>query len=152
MLIQPANSRPGLVRGTVVLLENSITVWITEQHKRMESSNLVCRIHGFMNLTPSSQPPIGLKESESTPCYSFPVFYTPVSLAQARRVAQWRALSNSTLDLSSLRAGEIGESLVIWVEEKQPLEDAGKNGRTMAGFSVMMVEVDLRPQQIRRTD
>ncbi|GFY07825.1 HTH_Tnp_Tc3_2 domain-containing protein [Trichonephila clavipes] len=35
MLLQPASSRPGLVRGTVVLLENSITVRITEQHKRM---------------------------------------------------------------------------------------------------------------------
>ncbi|GFV26219.1 hypothetical protein TNCV_3150191 [Trichonephila clavipes] len=28
--------KPGLVRGTVVLLENSITVRITEQHERME--------------------------------------------------------------------------------------------------------------------
>ncbi|GFW90053.1 hypothetical protein TNCV_3485051 [Trichonephila clavipes] len=36
MLIQPANSRPGLLRGTLVLLENSITVRITEQHKWME--------------------------------------------------------------------------------------------------------------------
>ncbi|GFW82577.1 hypothetical protein TNCV_4694591 [Trichonephila clavipes] len=33
MLIQPASSRLGLVRGTVVLLENSITVRITEQYK-----------------------------------------------------------------------------------------------------------------------
>ncbi|GFY30601.1 hypothetical protein TNCV_3117631 [Trichonephila clavipes] len=31
-----ASSKPGLVRGTVVLLENSITVWITKQNKRME--------------------------------------------------------------------------------------------------------------------
>ncbi|GFU99780.1 hypothetical protein TNCV_506011 [Trichonephila clavipes] len=36
MLIQPASSQPGLVRGTVVLVENSITVWIAEQHKRVE--------------------------------------------------------------------------------------------------------------------
>ncbi|GFX65989.1 hypothetical protein TNCV_14101 [Trichonephila clavipes] len=36
MLIQPASGQPGLVKGTVVLLENSITVRITEQHKRME--------------------------------------------------------------------------------------------------------------------
>ncbi|GFT38941.1 hypothetical protein TNCV_388071 [Trichonephila clavipes] len=36
MLIQSASSHPGLVRGTVVLLENSITLRITEQHKRME--------------------------------------------------------------------------------------------------------------------
>ncbi|GFV32273.1 uncharacterized protein TNCV_1675591 [Trichonephila clavipes] len=36
MLIQPARSQLGLVRGTVVLLENSITLRITEQHKRME--------------------------------------------------------------------------------------------------------------------
>ncbi|GFW74288.1 hypothetical protein TNCV_2524911 [Trichonephila clavipes] len=35
MLIQSAICQPGLVRGTVVLLENSITVQITEQHKRM---------------------------------------------------------------------------------------------------------------------
>ncbi|GFT40245.1 uncharacterized protein TNCV_627491 [Trichonephila clavipes] len=36
MLIQPASSQPGLVRGTIVLLETSITVWITEQQKGME--------------------------------------------------------------------------------------------------------------------
>ncbi|GFV98622.1 jerky-like protein [Trichonephila clavipes] len=36
MLIKLASSQPGLVRGAVVLLENSITVRITEQHKRME--------------------------------------------------------------------------------------------------------------------
>ncbi|GFT97131.1 hypothetical protein TNCV_3857971 [Trichonephila clavipes] len=36
MSIQPVSSKPRLVRGTVVLLENSITVRITEQHKRME--------------------------------------------------------------------------------------------------------------------
>ncbi|GFW16938.1 hypothetical protein TNCV_2760661 [Trichonephila clavipes] len=36
MLIQPASSQTGLVRGRVVMLENSITVLITEQHKRME--------------------------------------------------------------------------------------------------------------------
>ncbi|GFX34944.1 hypothetical protein TNCV_2328841 [Trichonephila clavipes] len=38
MLIQPASSQPGLVRGTVVLLKDSITKRITEQHKWMESS------------------------------------------------------------------------------------------------------------------
>ncbi|GFV55033.1 hypothetical protein TNCV_989461 [Trichonephila clavipes] len=51
------------MRGTVVLLENSITVRITEQHKRMEH-------------------PISVKKSESrfiTPCYSFPVLYPLVS-------------------------------------------------------------------------
>ncbi|GFW23195.1 hypothetical protein TNCV_3802951 [Trichonephila clavipes] len=31
-----ASSQPGHVRSAVVLLENSITVRITEQHKRME--------------------------------------------------------------------------------------------------------------------
>ncbi|GFX74259.1 hypothetical protein TNCV_838131 [Trichonephila clavipes] len=36
MVIQPASCQPGLVRGTVIFLENSITVWIVEQHKRME--------------------------------------------------------------------------------------------------------------------
>ncbi|GFU68685.1 hypothetical protein TNCV_309001 [Trichonephila clavipes] len=36
MLIQPASSQPVLMRGTVVLLENSITVRITEQHKGIE--------------------------------------------------------------------------------------------------------------------
>ncbi|GFX97382.1 hypothetical protein TNCV_1077531 [Trichonephila clavipes] len=35
---------------------------------------------------------------------------------------------------------------------KRPLEDSGKNGWTMADFSVMMVVVDLGPRQIRRTD
>ncbi|GFX36463.1 transposable element Tc1 transposase [Trichonephila clavipes] len=33
----------------------------------------------------------------------------------------------------------------------RPLEDAVKNGRTMPYFSVMMVAVDLGPQQIERT-
>ncbi|GFW45727.1 thioredoxin-related transmembrane protein 1 [Trichonephila clavipes] len=33
--IQPASSQLGFVRGTLVLLENSITVGITEQHKQM---------------------------------------------------------------------------------------------------------------------
>ncbi|GFW56570.1 hypothetical protein TNCV_1862801 [Trichonephila clavipes] len=33
---QTASSQPGLVRDTVVLLENSITVWIIEQHERMK--------------------------------------------------------------------------------------------------------------------
>ncbi|GFU41290.1 hypothetical protein TNCV_3011161 [Trichonephila clavipes] len=36
MLIQPAISQPGLMRGTVVLLESSVTVRIIERHKRME--------------------------------------------------------------------------------------------------------------------
>ncbi|GFU82833.1 sushi, von Willebrand factor type A, EGF and pentraxin domain-containing protein 1 [Trichonephila clavipes] len=36
MLLQSANSQPGLVRRTVELLKNSITMLITEQHKRME--------------------------------------------------------------------------------------------------------------------
>ncbi|GFT69661.1 hypothetical protein TNCV_1298701 [Trichonephila clavipes] len=36
MLIQPASSQLVLVTGTDVLLKNSITVRITEHHKRME--------------------------------------------------------------------------------------------------------------------
>ncbi|GFV65228.1 hypothetical protein TNCV_4572281 [Trichonephila clavipes] len=36
MLIQPVSGQLGLVRGTVVLLENSITVRIREQRKRIE--------------------------------------------------------------------------------------------------------------------
>ncbi|GFU77694.1 hypothetical protein TNCV_1814361 [Trichonephila clavipes] len=35
------------------------------------------------DLVPCSQPPVGVKQSESrliTECYSFPNFYTPVSL------------------------------------------------------------------------
>ncbi|GFV57930.1 hypothetical protein TNCV_3687671 [Trichonephila clavipes] len=32
------------------------------------------------------------------------------------------------------------------------LEDAGKNGKTLADFSFMMVAVDLGPQKIRRAD
>ncbi|GFU05475.1 hypothetical protein TNCV_3291171 [Trichonephila clavipes] len=36
ILHQPASSQPGLVRGTVVLLENSITAHITGEHKWME--------------------------------------------------------------------------------------------------------------------
>ncbi|GFX76969.1 hypothetical protein TNCV_2258321 [Trichonephila clavipes] len=46
------------------------------------SSNLGCRIYGFMGLMSCSQPPVGVKYSESrliTPCYSFLVLYTPVS-------------------------------------------------------------------------
>ncbi|GFT07624.1 hypothetical protein TNCV_4045731 [Trichonephila clavipes] len=64
MLIQPSSSQSGLVGGTVVLLENSITVRITEQHRRMK-------------------PPFGVKQLELiliTPCYSFPALYTPVSV------------------------------------------------------------------------
>ncbi|GBN70799.1 hypothetical protein AVEN_172430-1 [Araneus ventricosus] len=41
------------------------------------SSNLACRIHSFMSLTPYSQPPVDVKQSESrliTLCYLFPVF------------------------------------------------------------------------------
>ncbi|GFX04580.1 hypothetical protein TNCV_901081 [Trichonephila clavipes] len=40
----------------------------------------------------------------------------------------------------------------LWVEVMRPLKDAGKNGWTEADFSVMMVMVDLGPQQIGRTD
>ncbi|GFY16874.1 hypothetical protein TNCV_3689321 [Trichonephila clavipes] len=36
MIIQPTNSQPELMRGAVVLLENSITVRISGQRKRME--------------------------------------------------------------------------------------------------------------------
>ncbi|GFU42010.1 hypothetical protein TNCV_4676971 [Trichonephila clavipes] len=36
MHIQPASSQPGLVKCIVVLLENSITVRISEQYKQME--------------------------------------------------------------------------------------------------------------------
>ncbi|GFV04106.1 hypothetical protein TNCV_917271 [Trichonephila clavipes] len=36
MFIQPACCQPGLVRGTVALMENSIAVRIIERHKRME--------------------------------------------------------------------------------------------------------------------
>ncbi|GFY05558.1 hypothetical protein TNCV_4370671 [Trichonephila clavipes] len=42
---------------------------------------------------------------------------------------------------------QIGESLVKWVEAMRPLEDAGKNGWTMADFSVMRVAVDLGPSR-----
>ncbi|GFU13331.1 uncharacterized protein TNCV_3843291 [Trichonephila clavipes] len=45
-----------------------------------------------------------------------------------------------------------GESLVIWADAMRPLEDAGKNGWTVADFSVMRVAVDLGPHQIGRTD
>ncbi|GFS57404.1 uncharacterized protein TNCV_492441 [Trichonephila clavipes] len=34
----------------------------------------------------------------------------------------------------------------------RPIEDAGKNGWTMADFSVMTVAVDLEPQQINHAD
>ncbi|GFW89152.1 hypothetical protein TNCV_2685861 [Trichonephila clavipes] len=47
---------------------------------------------------------------------------------------------------------QIGESLVLWVEAVRPLEDADKNGRTVADFIVMMVAINLGPQQIRSTD
>ncbi|GFS62448.1 hypothetical protein TNCV_1262401 [Trichonephila clavipes] len=72
MLIQPASSQSGLVRGTVVLLENSITM---RNSINGWSSNLTCRIHDFMSLSPYSEPPVGVKQSESrliTPCYTFP--------------------------------------------------------------------------------
>ncbi|GFV94841.1 transposable element Tcb1 transposase [Trichonephila clavipes] len=37
-----------------------------------------------------------------------------------------------------MQVGQIGESLVIWVEEMRPLEDADKNEWTVADFSVRM--------------
>ncbi|GFT59265.1 hypothetical protein TNCV_3892081 [Trichonephila clavipes] len=39
--------------------------------KPLYSSNLACRIHGFMSQMPYSQPPVGIKNLESrliTPC------------------------------------------------------------------------------------
>ncbi|GBN11029.1 hypothetical protein AVEN_17607-1 [Araneus ventricosus] len=36
MLIQSGSSQPGPVRGAVVLLEYSISMWMTVQHKWME--------------------------------------------------------------------------------------------------------------------
>ncbi|GFX52077.1 hypothetical protein TNCV_4654061 [Trichonephila clavipes] len=97
MLIQPASSQPRLLRGTVVLLENSITVQITEEYKRMEYQ-------------PGMQDP-WLHESDAifsdAPRYyvvgiethhSFPVLYTPVSVLSCpgktcslmkRRIEQW---------------------------------------------------------------
>ncbi|GFX81427.1 hypothetical protein TNCV_142771 [Trichonephila clavipes] len=47
------------------------------------SSHIACKIHGFISLTPYSEPPDGVTKSELrliTPCYSFPVLYTPVSV------------------------------------------------------------------------
>ncbi|GFV43778.1 hypothetical protein TNCV_4609361 [Trichonephila clavipes] len=46
---------------------------------------------------------------------------------------------------STRQVGQMGESLVMCVEAKQPLEEAGKNGWKMADFSVMMIAVDLGP-------
>ncbi|GFV19798.1 hypothetical protein TNCV_480241 [Trichonephila clavipes] len=50
------------------------------------------------------------------------------------------------------QVGQTGETLVIWVEAMRPLEDGGKNGCKIPDFSLMMVAVDLRPQQIGRID
>ncbi|GFU99851.1 hypothetical protein TNCV_506721 [Trichonephila clavipes] len=49
------------------------------------------------------------------------------------------------------QAEQNGESLVIRVEEMRLLEDTYKNRWTVADFSVIMIAVDLRPQQIERT-
>ncbi|GFY22886.1 transposable element Tcb1 transposase [Trichonephila clavipes] len=46
-------------------------------------SNLECRIHDFMSLTPYFQPPVGVKQSESriiTPCYLFLALYSRFSV------------------------------------------------------------------------
>ncbi|GFX62353.1 hypothetical protein TNCV_407481 [Trichonephila clavipes] len=56
------------------------------------------------------------------------------------------------IGLKEAGVGQIGESLVMWVEAMWPLEDAGKNGWTVTDFRVTMVAVDLEPQQIRRID
>ncbi|GFX53629.1 hypothetical protein TNCV_1185581 [Trichonephila clavipes] len=53
---------------------------------------------------------------------------------------------------SNRHVRQIGESLVIWVEAMRPLDDSDKNRWTVADFSVMMLEVDIGPQQIGRTD
>ncbi|GFT29117.1 putative mariner transposase [Trichonephila clavipes] len=55
-------------------------------------------------------------------------------------------------DNVELQVGQIGESLVIWIEAMRPLEDDGKNGWTMVDFRVIIVAVDLGPQQFWRTD
>ena len=54
--------------------------------------------------------------------------------------------------IQKAKVRQIGESLVIWVEAMQRLEDVGKNGWNMAHFNVMMVDVNLGPQQIGRTE
>ncbi|GFV85599.1 putative DD41D transposase [Trichonephila clavipes] len=50
------------------------------------------------------------------------------------------------------RVKQIEESLVIWFEAMRPLEDAGKNGLTIADIGAIIVAVDLGPHQIRRTN
>ncbi|GFX87747.1 hypothetical protein TNCV_2190241 [Trichonephila clavipes] len=101
MLIQSASSQPGLVRGTVVFLENSITVRITEQHKWMEfqpsmQDPWLHEPHAIFSASHSCYV-VGIETPHSM--YSFPVLYSKVLcfLAQARRAARWRTLSNNTL-------------------------------------------------------
>ncbi|GFX03798.1 hypothetical protein TNCV_2113701 [Trichonephila clavipes] len=81
MLIQPNSSLLEFVRGTVVLMENTITKWITEQHKRMESA-LSSR---------NRDSPIHATRFQSYTLQSL------CSLPQERRAARWRALSYGTL-------------------------------------------------------
>ncbi|GFW55983.1 hypothetical protein TNCV_373891 [Trichonephila clavipes] len=45
MIIQPASSKPGLVSGTVVLLENYITMRVTEPHKRMKYRKFIIQLY-----------------------------------------------------------------------------------------------------------
>ncbi|GFW65879.1 hypothetical protein TNCV_587051 [Trichonephila clavipes] len=46
---------------------------------------------------------------------------------------------------------KIGELFVIWVEVMRLIENADKNGWTVADFSVMIAVIDVGPQKIRRT-
>ncbi|GFS96335.1 uncharacterized protein TNCV_16811 [Trichonephila clavipes] len=56
------------------------------------------------------------------------------------------------IGLKEAGSANLGESLAIWVEAIQPLKDADKNGWTVADISVMMIAIDLEPQQIGKTD
>ncbi|GFT01463.1 hypothetical protein TNCV_269831 [Trichonephila clavipes] len=55
----------------------------------------------------------------------------------------------SEFERGRIIVGQIGESLVMWVEAMRPLEEDGSG---MTDFAVMMVAVDLRPQQMWRID
>ncbi|GFS98445.1 hypothetical protein TNCV_3478401 [Trichonephila clavipes] len=70
MLLQPASSQPGLLRRTVILLENSITVRITEQNKRMEVITQTLSVPNCMEIGTSTEDHKQCHEKHPRPCLS----------------------------------------------------------------------------------
>ncbi|GFV89118.1 uncharacterized protein TNCV_4913171 [Trichonephila clavipes] len=99
MFIQPTSSQPGLVRGTAVLLENSITVRITEQNKRIE--RIAQQIY-VKNCIEGGCLPSALSSRNRDSLlhairFQSSTLQSHCSLAQANLAARWPTLSKGTV-------------------------------------------------------